>query len=78
MLSLEKRWKLCLSKQGSTWDLIMDLSKAFDKLNHELPIAKLHAYGFLGNSGAKNQTKTKPRYESRKMVLNYKLGSKLD
>ena len=30
------------------------------------------------NSGAKNKTKTKPIYESVKLVLKLKLGSKLD
>ena len=46
LLTLIERWKFCLEKHGFTGALLMDLSKAFDTINHELLIAKLHAYGF--------------------------------
>ena len=46
LLTLIERWKFCLDTQGFTGALLMDLSKAFDTINHELLIAKLHAYDF--------------------------------
>ena len=48
MILLEK-WKNVLDN-GNTCALIMDLSKAFGTINHDLLLAKLRAYGFSNNA----------------------------
>ena len=46
LLALIEKWRKILDKKGFGGAILMDLSKAFDTINHELLIAKLHAYGF--------------------------------
>ena len=46
LLSLIEKWKKELDNKGYAGAILMDLSKAFDTINHELLITKLYAYGF--------------------------------
>ena len=45
-LSLIENWKLSLDRKGYGGAILMDLSKAFDTINYDLLLAKVHAYGF--------------------------------
>ena len=46
LLGFIEKWKQMLDNQGYASAILMDLSKAFDTINHELLLAKLYAYGF--------------------------------
>ena len=46
LISLIERWRKSLDNKGYGGTVLMDLSKAFDTLNHDLLISKLDAYAF--------------------------------
>ena len=45
LLNLINKWHSCLDNSGVACKILMDVSKTFDCLPHELILAKLHAYG---------------------------------
>ena len=50
LMALIEKWKITLDKNGYAGAVIMDLSKAFDTLNHDSLLAKLNAYGLSRNA----------------------------
>ena len=55
----------------------MDLSKAFDTINHKLLIAKLHAYGFSRNALELVHSYLTDRWQRTKINTSFSTWSKI-
>ena len=67
LLNLLKNLQKTLDKSGLTGTVLMDLSKAYDSLPHDLLIAKLSAYGFEDSATSLISDNLSKRYQRVKM-----------
>ena len=77
LLSLIEKWKSILDKKGYRGTVQMNLSKAFDTLNHDLLITKLHASGFTRESLKLNKSYLTNRWQRTKVNTNFSSWSEL-
>ena len=66
-----------LDQKGYGGVVLMDLSKAFDTLNHDLLLAKLHAYGFDRDSLKVFHSYLSSRYQRTKINKSFSSWSKI-
>ena len=74
LLNLMESWKKFRDKNGYAAAVLMDLSIAFDTINHELLVAKLHEYGVTGPSLRLLMSYLSNRHQGTKVNEMYSMG----
>ena len=77
LLSLMESLKNTLDQNGYGGAILMNLSKAFDTINHDLLIAKLGAYGFDTASLKLIRSYLKKLFQRTKVSISFSSWSKL-
>ena len=67
LLKLIESWKRYCDNNSYSAAALMDLSRTFDTINHDLLIAKLHAYGVKGYSLKLIMNYLRSRYQRTKV-----------
>ena len=75
LMSMLEMWKNTLDKGGYVSAIFMDLSKAFDTLNHNLLISKLGPYGFERDSLSFIKSYLKDRQQRLRVNNNFSCRS---
>ena len=76
LIALIEKWKSSLDQKGySAGSILMDLSKAFDTLDYDLLLAKLHAYGFDKQALSMIKSYLKDRWQRKDQCSIQFLGS---
>ena len=71
LLSMFEKWRKSVDNGVFGGGVLMDLSKAFDTLNHDLLIAKLNAYGFDKNSSSLVKSYFTDRWQRTKINASF-------
>ena len=77
LLDMIENWKVNLNKGCKKGAILMDLSKAFDTIDHYLLLAKLKAYGFDVSALKLLKSYLSDRYQRCKIGNSYSDWSKM-
>ena len=77
LIGLLETLRISLDNKGLGGAILMDLSKAFDTLNHDLLIAKLYAYGFSKTALRLIKSYLTNRWQRTKINNSYSLWIEL-